>query len=417
MTEPVIIVGGGQAAVQLCLALRKEKYTGAITIYSAESDYPYHRPPLSKAYITGKADDENLPMRAESFYSSKNIDLRLNDEVTSIDVANKTVSSASGSQRYSNLVLATGAIARPLSIEGREVQGVFELRDIADARAIKSALPGVSSIAVIGAGFIGLEVAAATSQTGKNVTVFDMADRVMGRAVAPQISHWFEKTHRAAGINIHLNESVVRIVAGDDGVVSGVQRADGSIAEAQLVLIGIGVLPNSEIAASAGVKCENGVLVDEFCRTSSANVFAAGDCANHPNVFADGRQLRLESIQNATDQARVIAKVIASGEPESTTEPEPYQAVPWFWSDQAAHSLQMTGLSFDADQYVLRGDPESGSFSVFHYRAKRLLAVDSVSCPRDHMLARKLLAAGISPAPEQAADTQLNLMDLLRPAK
>lgn len=413
MSAPIVIVGGGHAAVQLCLALRKEKVDTEIILYSAEAELPYHRPPLSKAYITGKATDDKLPLRPESFYAGKNIDLRLNDAISAIDNNAKTVTGQSGAQEYSSLVLATGAVARPLPIEGRDVGGVFELRDLQDAKSIKAALHQTTSLVVIGAGFIGLEVAAAVNQMqGTKVTVFDTADRVMGRAVAPQISRWFEQTHRAAGIDIHLNESVSSILS-HDGVATGVQRADGTVVDAELVLIGIGVLPNSDIAAAAGIQCENGVVVDQHCRTSDPHVYAAGDCANHPNPFADGRQLRLESIQNATDQARVIAGAIAAADnPE--LEAGPYNAVPWFWSDQAEHSLQMTGLSFDADQHLLRGDTESGAFSVFHYRGEKLLAVDSVNASRDHMLSRKLLTAGISPTFEQATDTQFDLMQLLK---
>ena len=231
----------------------------------------------------------------------------------------------------------------------------------------------------------------------------------MGRAVAPQISHWFEKTHAAAGIDIHLNEGINRIVADDNGAVAAVERADGSLIEAQLVLVGIGVLPATDLAMAAGVQCDNGVLVDEYCRSSDALIYAAGDCANHSNIYAQGRRVRLESIQNATDQARVIARAIAK--PENAA---PYQAVPWFWSDQGEHSLQMTGLSFDADKHIVRGNPDSGSFSVFHYKGERLLSVDSVNASRDHMLARKLLAAGVSPTVEQAADIEVNLMELAR---
>ena len=412
VSDPVVIVGGGQAAVQLCLALRKEKYDGEIMIFSAESEPPYHRPPLSKAYITGQADDSKLAMRPESFYPAKNIQLKLNDEVLSIDASAKTIASASGKQAYSSLVIATGAVARPLQIEGRDAKAVYELRDIHDARSIKAALEKANHVVVIGAGFIGLEVAAAANQSGKKVTVFDMADRVMGRAVAPLISHWFEKTHRAAGIDIHLQESIKGIVSDDSGHVTGVERNSSEILEAQLVLIGIGVLPNSDIASAAGIQCDNGVVVDKYCRTSNPHIYAAGDCANHPNVFADGRRVRLESIQNATDQARVIASAIVAGG-EAT---RAYGAVPWFWSDQAEHALQMTGLSFDADSYAVRGEPASASFSVFHYRQQQLLAVDSVNSSRDHMLSRKMLAAGVSPTPEQVEDTSFNLLDLVKSA-
>ena len=410
MTDPVVVIGGGQAAVQLCLALRKEKYDGAIVVFSNESEPPYHRPPLSKAYITGKADDTKLPMRTESFYPAKTIQLNLDAEVLRIDTSLKTVSIKSGTQAYSFLVIATGAVARPLIIEGRDATGVHELRDIHDARKIKASLESSTQVVVVGAGFIGLEVAAAANTAGKNVTVFDMADRVMGRAVAPLISEWFEKTHRDAGIEIHLGESIKRIVSDKNGRVTGVERNNAEIIEAQMVLVGIGVLPATDIAAAAGLNCDNGVVVDEFCRTSDPYVFAAGDCANHPNVFADGGRVRLESIQNATDQARVIAAAICA---EHTSE-KTYNTVPWFWSDQAEHSLQMTGLSIDADRHVIRGDPDTGIFSVFHYRQDTLMAVDSVNTARDHMLARKLLTAGISPTIEQAADVNFSLLELVK---
>ena len=412
MIDPGVVVGGEQVAVQLCLALRKDKYNGPIIVFSEESQAPYHRPPLSKAYITGKVDSTTLPMRPDSFYLAKDIELRLNEKVTAINPADKTISTQTGVQRYSNLVLATGALARPFSIDGSALDNVFQLRDMHDARCIKACLEKSRSIAVIGAGFIGLEAAAAINQLGKKVTVFDTADRVMGRAVAPLISHWFEKTHRSAGIDIHLNESINRVVEDNNGKVAGVERADGSVVTAQMVLVGIGVLPASDLAAAAGIDCDNGVVVDEYCRSSDANVFAAGDCANHSNKYAPGRRIRLESIQNATDQARVVARAIA--QPENAA---PYQAVPWFWSDQADHSLQMTGLSFDADNHVLRGDPDSGSFSVFHYKGEKLLSVDSVNSSRDHMVARKLLAAGVSPSVTQAADPDVNLMELARSAR
>lgn len=400
-----MIVGAGQAGVQLCLALRKEKFEGSVTLYGAETDYPYHRPPLSKSYLTGKDDDAKLPMRPPSFYTSKAIDIRLSEEVKSINTGERTVTSKSGSQSYDHLVLATGARPRQLSIEGSHLHGVNVLRSVNDSRVIKEQLDQASSIVIVGAGFIGLEVAAAAISMGKKVAVFDMADRVMGRAVAPQISTWFEAAHKLAGIDFYLEESISSIEGSNDRV-SGVRRLAGEPIEAQMVLLGIGVVPNAELAETAGLDCNNGIVVDEFCRASEERVFAAGDCANHPNKFADGEAVRLESIQNATDQARVIAAGIVG-------QPIPYTAVPWFWSDQGEHSLQMAGLGQSADQFVTRGLPSSSSFSVFHYKGDRLLAVDSVNNPRDHMLARKLLAAGLSPLPEQAQTVDFELKSVL----
>jgi len=426
MADPVVIIGGGQAGVQLCLSLRKSKFDGPVVMYSAEENAPYHRPPLSKGFLLEKVGEDKLPMRPLSFYSAKSIDLQLGRRVTSIDLAGKfiTCSDDQGGddrQPYSWLVLATGASPRQLPIEGVELDGVHCLRNLDDSRAIKAGLSGVNSLVVIGAGFIGLEVAAAARSLGKRVTVFDSADRVMARAVAPAISQWFQQMHEESGVDLRLGESI-SAVGGNDGRVSHVDCANGERLAAEMVVIGVGVTPDSEVAARAGLHCDNGVVVDEYCRTSDPFVFAAGDCASHPNPFANVHRLRLESIQNATDQARTVATNIAASAEGSATAPvkpaalSSYCSVPWFWSDQGEHSLQMAGLSFGADSYVTRGEPASNSFSVYHYRAGNLLAVDSVNMPRDHMLARKLIEAGVSPANEQSADPSFDLKSLL-PAK
>ncbi len=394
--------------MQLCLALRKEKFDGAVIMYGAEQEYPYHRPPLSKGYITGKDDDSKIAMRPASFYSGRSIDLRLADEVESIDLAERSVTAGSGSQSYDYLVLATGASPRHLQLPGSDLNGVNALRSIEDARQIKKQLEQASSVVIVGAGFIGLEIAATAALMGKEVAVFDLADRVMARAVAPQISDWFENTHRQSGVRFFFGESITGI-EGIDGNVSAVRRADGSNLQTQLVIIGIGVVPNTGLAEAAGIYCDNGIVVNEYCKTSQARIFAAGDCANHPNRFAQGASVRLESVQNATDQARVIAAAIAG-------KPKPYDAIPWFWSDQGANSLQMAGLGFGADQFITRGDPADNSFSVFHFKDSQLLAVDSVNHPRDHMLARKLITAGVSLSPEEASATDFDLKSALNRA-
>jgi len=253
--------------------------------------------------------------------------------------------------------------------------------------------------------------------------VFDTADRVMARAVAPAISQWFQHMYRDSGVDLRLGEALSGIgsTAGG-GDVSHVDCADGNQLEAQMVVIGVGVTPQTGVAERAGLRCDDGIVVDQHCRTSDPFVFAAGDCANHPNPYANIERLRLESIQNATDQARVIAANIATSAKtietatDSTSSLTAYNSVPWFWSDQGEHSLQMAGLSFDADEYVTRGDPASNSFSVYHYRSGKLIAVDSVNMPRDHMLARKLIEAGVSPSVSESGDPTVNLKDLL-PAK
>ena len=427
MVDPVVIVGAGQAGVQLCLSLRKSKFDGPVVMYSAESDAPYHRPPLSKGFLLDKVDEDKLPMRPASFYPAKSVDLRLGCPVTSIDLAAKTVSCGADQQSYSALILATGALPRQLPIKGADLDGVHFLRNLADSRAIKSRLAAIDSLVVVGAGFIGLEVAAAARSLGKKVTVFDTADRVMARAVAPAISQWYQQMHQDSGVDLRLGEAITAIAgSSDDGAdangagVSHVVCADGTPLDAQLVVIGVGVIPDIEVAERAGLHCDNGIVVDEHCRTSDPFVFAAGDCANHPNPYASVDRLRLESIQNATDQARTVAANVVASVNSGVAVATPtsafssYHAVPWFWSDQGEHSLQMAGLSFDADEYVTRGEPGSNSFSVYHYRAGKLIAVDSVNTPRDHMMARKLIDAGVSPSADQAADTSFDLKSLLK---
>ncbi len=404
MSDPIIIVGGGQAAVQLCLALRKEKVNAPVLMMSEESEYPYHRPPLSKSFLTGETDEDKLLMRPETFYDSKQIDVELNTQVRSIDTSARTVSTASGEKSYQSLVLVTGARPRQLPLPGASLEGVHLLRDLQHSKNIKSALNTAQHIVVVGAGFIGLEFAAVAAGMNKAVTVFDMADRVMARAVSPDVSSWFEKTHRRQGVDIRLNDSISEILG--ESSVSQVKTASGDLLPCDLLLIGVGVIPNDDLANAAGITCDNGIVVNEFCETSASDVYAAGDCANHPNPFAQGNRVRLESIQNATDQARVVASAIAGNK-------TPYQSVPWFWSDQAGHSLQMAGLSNSSNQFVVRGDIEGESFSVFHYSAGQLQSVDSVNSPRDHMLARKLIGGQISPAIEQAADVNFELKSLL----
>jgi len=425
LTDPVVIIGAGQAGVQLCLTLRKCKYDGPVIMYSAESTAPYHRPPLSKDFLLDKIGEEKLSMRPNSFYQSKSIDLRLGCEVKSVDLEAGQVHSNDGSQSYSKLVFATGACPRQLPLEGMDRSGVYCLRSLDDSRIIKSELPAIESLVVVGAGFIGLEVAAAARGLGKRVTIFDTADRVMARAVAPAISQWFQQMHIAAGADIRLGEAIAGITGDADGRVSHVTCANGQQLDAQMVVVGVGVTAETTVAEGAGLQCDDGIVVNEFCRTSNADVFAVGDCASHPNPYASVDRLRLESIQNATDQARVVGSNIAAliGE-ESTHSPTPavpgqtvYNSVPWFWSDQGAHSLQMAGLSFNADKYVLRGELASDSFSVYHFQRDKLVAVDSVNMPRDHMLARKLIASGISLTPAQAEDMTFDIKTLTTGAR
>lgn len=418
VADPVIVVGGGQAAVQFCLALRKEKVESPILLLSDESEYPYHRPPLSKSYLSGDTDEEKLSMRPVSFYESKNVEVQLDTAVTTIETKNKTVTTAGSTYSYQSLVIATGARPRSLSMPGMNLDGVHLLRDLTHSRKIKSALAHAKNIVVVGAGFIGLELASVARGMKKHVTVFDTADRVMARAVSPDVSRWFENTHRKNGIELRLNDSV-RAIEGESNVQRVITES-GDVIDCDLLVVGIGVIPNIELADAAGIACNNGIIVNEFCETTSeASVYAIGDCTVHPNPFFNNQKIRLESVQNATDQARVAAAAIAGNK-------KPYNSVPWFWSDQGEHSLQMAGLSDGADLFVRRAprllaaqSPElttenaADSFSIFHFLDGNLQCVDSVNSPRDHMLARKLIAGGINPTPQQVADSDFDLKSLI----
>ncbi len=413
-SDAIVIVGGGQAAVQACLSLRKEKVTAPVIVLSEESEYPYHRPPLSKSYLSGETDDAKLTMRPAAFYESRDVHINLNHTVTSVNAVDQVVSTQASDINYGSLILATGARPRPLLLAGADLEGVHLLRDVQQSRKIKQELETARNVVVIGAGFIGLEFAAVARSLSVNdaerrVSVFEVQDRVMSRAVSAEVSSWFEQMHRDNGIEIHLQESVTRLNSqpGNGGQkISSIVTASGREVECDLLLVGIGVEPNVELALEADMICENGIRVNEFCETSAPNVFAIGDCAFHPNPFYGNKMIRLESVQNATDQARTVAAAIAGRK-------KPYHSVPWFWSDQGEHSLQMTGLSDNADLFVRRDGDSANSFSVFHFSADRLQSVDSVNCPRHHMLARKLISELTSPTPEQVADPQFDLKSLI----
>ncbi|MCB9957469.1 MAG: FAD-dependent oxidoreductase [Rhodospirillaceae bacterium] len=401
----VVIVGGGQAGYQTAESLRQLGHTGAIALIAAEDFPPYQRPPLSKAYLLGDVDRHRLKFRTEAYYAEHGIDLRLGTEATGIDRAGKRLLLADGSSlAYRHLVLATGARVRLLPVPGAGLMGVHYLRSLADVEAIERRLAEVQHVAVIGAGFIGLEFAAVARKLDKRVTVLEAAPRVMARVVAPELSGFFDETHRAHGVDIRCDTGVVEI-AGRDGQVTEVVCADGHCVPAGLVVVGIGVIPETGLADACGLTCADGIVVDGHGRTSDPAIFAAGDCTSYHHPFA-GQRIRLESVQNAADQGRTVAAAIAG-------QPRPYDTVPWFWSDQYDVKLQMVGLSAGCDRVVLRGDRAGGKFSLFHYRAGVLRAVDSVNRPADHIQARKLLAAGLSPTPGQAGDAEFKLKDLV----
>lgn len=404
----IVIVGGGHGGSQAAASLREKGYSGPLTLVTAEVDVPYQRPPLSKAYLKDPHHDL-LPLRPESFYAKNSIDLRRGVSVDAIDLRGKSLSlSAGGPLAFDRLVLATGSRPRLPPIPGIDLDGVLALRIAADARLIRERLTTAENVVVVGGGFIGLEIASTARLLGKAVTVLEAADRLMGRVVATRISEHFLDLHRGWGTDVRLRTPVGAII-GDAGKVVAVDTASGDRIPADLAIIGIGVLPNTEIAAAAGIAVENGIIVNDVMETSAPEVLAIGDVVAFDHWDLK-RRIRLESVQNAVDQAKSAADTLLGKR-------EAYRAVPWFWSDQGDVKLQMVGLPFEATASALRGKPEEGAFSVFHYAGDRLIAIDSVNRAADHVVGRRLIAAGISPSPEQAADESFDLKALAMAAK
>jgi len=405
----VLIIGAGQAGVQTADALRSGGYAGPLTVLGEEPHPPYHRPPLSKAWLCGELQAAQLLMRAPEALARKGIDLRLGVRVQAIERAQRRLRLADGSALpYAALVLATGASPRLLALPGAPALGVLSLRGLDDATALAARLADCQRqqqpLLVIGGGFIGLEVAASARKLGVEVTVLEAAPRLLGRVLAPALSDWYAHLHRHHGVQVRLGAQLAALETGPDGQVRGAWLQDGSHCPGAAVLVGIGVQANDALAQAAGLDCERGVVVDACGRSSDPRIYAAGDCT--ARRLPDGTLLRLESVHNATEQAKSVAAAILGQE-------RPFVATPWFWSEQYDKKLQMAGLSAGADQWVLRGTMDAGAFSLYHFRGPRLLAVDSVNATREHLQARKLLDAGLSPTPEQAADPAFDLASLL----
>ncbi len=397
----VVIAGAGQAGFQLAFSLRSRGYDGTVTLIGEEPHLPYQRPPLSKAFLAGKQELRHLALRPAPYYVSQRIDFLAGETVAAIDRAGRRVVLASGSAvPYETLVLALGARVRPLPIPGAELDGVCYLRSLDHAVEIRARLEEARAVVVIGGGFIGLELAAVARSQAKEVTVVEVQPRLMPRVVSPLISEYYAKLHGSQGVQVKLGAPPVEIAA-SNGRVNSVVLSDGARIAADLVVAGIGVLPNIALAQDAGLATANGIVVNEYLRTDDTCIYAIGDCAAHPNPFAGGR-VRIESVQNAVDQAECVAAAVCG-------QARAYEEVPWFWTDQFDVKLQMAGLSSGYDHSVTRGDPESRKFSVFYFREDRLVAVDSINRPADHIAARKLLAARSRLTPEQAADEGVDL--------
>jgi 3-phenylpropionate/trans-cinnamate dioxygenase ferredoxin reductase component len=402
MEGPVVaVVGAGQAGFQTASSLRQEGFGGRVVLIGDEPGLPYQRPPLSKSYLAGESGLDELWLRPEAFYQKQEIELVTGEAVTEIDRPGRCLRLASGGAiECDHIVLATGARFRPLPVAGAELDGVLPLRTLADADILRERLSQAREVVVVGAGFIGLEFAAVAIAAGAAVHIVEVTHHPMGRVVSAQTSRFFTRAHRAWGAAISLGTGVARIL-GDGRRVTAVETSDGRILPADLVLICIGVVPNAELAGEAGLAVDNGIVVDEYLATGIPAISAIGDCANFPTRFASGR-VRLESVQNGVDQARAVAARIAG-------KPAPYDKVPWFWSDQRDLKLQIAGITTGHDAAVLRGDPDSRSFSVFCFRTGRLIGVESVNRTADHIVARRLLVGDPRLGPELAADESYDL--------
>jgi 3-phenylpropionate/trans-cinnamate dioxygenase ferredoxin reductase subunit len=404
MQDTIVVVGGGHAAAQVVDSLRRDGYAGRLVMACGEPVIPYQRPPLSKKFLAGELELERLPIRPASFYENIRCELMLGNPVVAIDAGARKVTLADGgSLGYDKLVLAIGGHARPIPVPGADLPGVHVLRTVADVEAIRAKLkPGVR-VAIVGAGYIGLECAATFRKLGHDVTVIEMMDRVMNRVVAPEMSRFYQAEHTNHGVNL-LTEQRVRGLLGDDSV-HAVECADGTQVPADLVIVGIGLVPNCALAQAAGLACDDGIAVDDHCRTSDPDIYAIGDCCSHPSPRY-GRRIRLESVDNAFEQAKSAAANICG-------KPTPHDKTPWFWSDQYELKLQIVGLSQHYDSVILRGDPATRSFSCCYLRDGELIALDAVNHAKDFMAARKLIAERARPDLAKLADDAVALRDSL----
>lgn len=405
MTARVVIIGAGQGGLQAAESLRSKSYQGEIVLCGDEAHLPYHRPPLSKDFLLGKIDQEQLTIRQDTVFEKKQIDLKTNCSVSSINPDEKSVTLANGEKlSYDHLILAIGALPRALPFNTTKTKGVHSLRTLDDTLAIQDSLNNAENLVVIGGGFIGLEMAAVASKLGKQVTVVEYADRLMARVVSPEVSKYYKQLHENHGCQILLNTAVTGLQTNEQDEIIGVRLNNGQALPADVVVLGIGVLPNTALAKQAGLHCEHGIITDRSGRTSDPAIFAIGDCS--VQRLADGTMLRLESVQNAVEMAKACAEAITGGD-------KPFIAAPWFWSDQYDVKLQMVGLSSGYNQAVLRGDLKENKFSYFYFKNGQLSAIDSINASADHMAGRKLLASENTLTPEQAADLNFELKTAL----
>ena len=398
-----IIAGAGHAGGQTAISLRQAGYEGRIIVCGAEPVAPYQRPPLSKKYLSGELALERVFLRPESFYSKNDIEFRLGNAVRKIDPELRTADLENGeSLAFTDLVIATGSRPRRLGAPGADLGNIFYLRSLEDSDAIRNALEAGRRLVVVGGGYIGLEIASTAKGLGLEVCVIEAADRILGRVTAPEMSDYYTRAHRSRGVDVRLSAAVTSFEG--TGTVEGV-NCGGETIPADVVVIGIGIVPEAEMAASAGIRCDDGILVDERCATSADHVYAVGDCTRHPNSIL-GRTLRLESVHNALEQARTAASNIAGT-------PSKYEQVPWFWSDQFDLKLQMVGMSQGYDTIVQRGSMDADDFAMFYLKDGVLIAVDAVNRPREFMACRKLVPQRPTIDPAKLSDESIPMQEMV----
>lgn len=402
----VLIVGAGHAGAQAAIMLRQLKFEGTIGMIGDEPEPPYERPPLSKDYMSGEKEFDRILIRPAAFWGERNVEMLLGQRVTAVDPQAHSVSTTDGTTHgYGKLIWAAGGTPRLLTCAGATAQGVYAVRRRSDVDAIMGLLPTITNVVIIGGGYIGLEAAAVLSKLGKKVVLLEALDRVLARVAGPELSAFYEADHRAHGVDLRTGARMDYIEE-TDGHATGVRMADGTILPADLVIVGIGIIPEVGPLIAAGASGGNGVDVDGFCRTSLPDIYAVGDCASHANKYAEGNQMRLESVQNANDQAKLAVQHLLG---EVVTE---YDALPWFWSNQYDLKLQTVGLSTGHDQTILRGDPANRSFSVVYLRGGKFIAIDCVNAVKDYAQGRAHVVAGSKLDLAQLADGSIPLKEV-----
>ena len=402
--ENLLIIGAGQSAIQCISTLKKEGYSGSITLVGEEEHLPYQRPPLSKGFLEDSLNKERLYFKKLEFFTENKVQLYLGLSAEKLEIDNQKVYLSDNSVlEFDKLVFATGSRVRYLDFPGSELKSIFYLRDLDDAEAIKKDLETSENLVIIGAGYIGLEAAAIAAKKNKKVTIIEMADRVMNRTVDPQISEYYLNLHESYGVKFHFNTSLETINEVSNSLE--VVCSDGTEVKADSVLIGAGVVPNIELAEEAGINCDDGIIVNEFGQTNFKNIYACGDCTNHPNKILN-KNLRLESVHNAMEQAKTVASSVMNN-------PMEYNQVPWFWSDQYDHKLQIVGLSGDHDMVTMRGNTNDAKFMLFYTKDEELIAVDAINNPKEFLISRKLVANKVKIKPKVISDLNTNLNDLI----